>query len=112
MSDSQKNSRYKTPKDYFGEFPDRMMDQVVDIDAFDLEVEAPTLLSIGKEQGFKLPHGYFHHFKVDHQGRAFAKILTIKRWSLAAASVVLLAACLFLMRQDIDQLDTLSLIHI
>jgi len=106
MSDKLKHKNQAVPSKYFETLPNRIMDSLSDLDTFEIENEAPILTSIGKENGFQVPPGYFSQFEVElpKQNDSFGKIVKFKRVMLAAASIILLVACLFVLtqKQDVD----------
>jgi len=105
MLDKLKNINKNLPSKYFEALPEKVLDQVSDIDIFDFDEEAPILKRLGKETGFKVPSDYFNNFKVDlkQKPEAFEKIVYMKRIFLAAASVALIAACLFALSQPLAE---------
>lgn len=108
MSDKYKHIKPNLPKNYFGDFENRLKLGLTDLDHFEIESEAPTLHNLGKDTGFKTPDFYFENFKVDYKEEKPTKVLPLKRLMLAAASLLIAAAVMFVFSKNTTEQSILA----
>jgi len=96
----------KVPDKYFDAFPDKLMKRI-DLLEDDLTL-APTLLALGKRDGYRVPKGYFAETEEQILGQIYnarsKRRLAISRiMKLAACGLILLSAGLWtLVSNDAD----------